>query len=63
MIMHYYSEKQISQPNIRKIRIFVKNIEFKLYSGSGVFSKSKLDKGSKLLIENCIIKPNWKVPR
>ncbi|MBD3203065.1 methyltransferase [Candidatus Woesearchaeota archaeon] len=58
---HYYSKDQDSKPDIKKILIRVDNQEFYLYSGSGVFSKKRLDKGSKILIENCIIKSNWAV--
>jgi 16S rRNA G1207 methylase RsmC len=54
---HYYSKKQTSQLNLKKINIKLKKTQFELYSGSGVFSKNKLDKGSKLLIENAIIEP------
>jgi len=54
---HYYSKKQTSQLNLKKINIKLKKIQFELYSGSGVFSKDRLDKGSKLLIENALIEP------
>ena len=55
---HYYSEKQTSQLNLHKIKIKLKKIQFELYSASGVFSKDRLDKGSKLLIENAIVEDN-----
>lgn len=58
---HYYSKKQTSRINIKKIPVIVKNTEFELYSASGIFSKDKLDNGTKLLIENCIIKAEWNV--
>ena len=58
---HYYSKKQTSSINLKKIKIQLKNREFELYSASGIFSKDKLDKGTKLLIENCVIEPNWNV--
>jgi len=54
---HYYSKKQTSQLNLKKINIKLKKMQFELYSGSGVFSKDRLDKGSKLLIENAVIEP------
>jgi 16S rRNA G1207 methylase RsmC len=53
---HYYSQKQDSL-NIKKI--LIRNKEF--YTGAGVFSKKRLDKGTELLIDKCIIKPNWTV--
>ena len=55
---HYFSEKQSSEFKIKKIKVYAKNIEFELYSGSGVFSKDMLDAGSKLLIEKAKIKGN-----
>ena len=58
---HYYSKKQTSSISLKKIKIQLKNREFELYSASGIFSKDKLDKGTKLLIENCVIEPNWNV--
>ena len=58
---HYYTKKQTSKLRLKKIRIKVKDIEYDIFSGSGVFSKDKLDLGSKILIENCLIKNNWGV--
>ena len=45
----------------KKIKIKVKDIQYEIYSGSGIFSKDRLDIGTKILIENCIIKDNWSV--
>ena len=56
---HYYSEKQNSELNLKKISINLKKIQFELYTASGIFSRDKLDKGTKLLIENAIIESNW----
>jgi len=53
---HYYSEKQDSKLDLKKIKIKTREIEFELYSASGVFSKKKIDKGTKLLIENCVVR-------
>lgn len=58
---HYYSEKQDSALKLEKIRIKSKKIEFEAYSGSGVFSKARLDKGSQVLIDYCIIGRDWRV--
>ena len=53
---HYFSEKQESSLRLKKINIKVKGIDFDAYSGNGVFSKNRLDAGSKLLIEKSIVK-------
>ena len=52
---HYYSETQTSELNLTKINIRIKNVSFQLYSGSGVFSKKRLDKGTELLLKNLIV--------
>lgn len=53
---HYFSEKQNSKIKLKKITIKLKTISFELFTGSGVFSKDSLDKGSQLLIESSQIK-------
>ena len=58
---HYYSEKQTSAKRLKKITIRVEDMQYELYSASGVFSKDKLDRGSRLLIENARIQEGWSV--
>lgn len=58
---HYYSKKQNSDLRLIKINVQLKEDLFQLFSGSGVFSKKKLDRGTELLINNMIIKDEWKV--
>jgi 16S rRNA (guanine1207-N2)-methyltransferase len=58
---HYYSEKQKSPLQLKKIKIKIRNREFELYSSSGVFSKDALDKGTGILIENAHIEKNWHI--
>ena len=53
---HYYSEKQAGELKPFKIKIKLKKLDYELLSASGVFSKKELDKGTKLLIENCLVK-------
>lgn len=54
---HYFTKTPKSELKIFKIKY--KEIEF--YTASGLFSIKSIDKGSKLLIEKCIIKENWKI--
>lgn len=61
MTEHYYSKKQTSKLRIKEIEVKLRGNNLKFYTGSGVFSIGKIDKGTQLLIEKCIIKPNWKV--
>lgn len=58
---HYYSEKQTSEFRISKIESHLRGNTIQLYTGSGVFSIKQIDKGTKLLIEDCIVQPGWKI--
>ncbi|MBS3108285.1 class I SAM-dependent methyltransferase [Candidatus Woesearchaeota archaeon] len=53
---HYFSEKQNSKLDLKKINVKSKNLDFNVFSAKGVFSKNRLDKGTKLLIENAIVR-------
>ncbi|MEK6916334.1 MAG: methyltransferase [Nanoarchaeota archaeon] len=52
---HYYSEKQDSELNLREIEVRVKQKVFKMHTANGIFSKNRLDNGTKLLIEKAEI--------
>ena len=56
---HYYTEKQNSVFRPHKIKVQLCGNEFELYSASGVFSKSRVDRGTMLLIESAIVKDRW----
>ncbi len=58
---HYYSAKQESPLRLKMISSVLRGKEIEFYTGSGVFSKDKIDDGSYVLIENAIIKKNWKI--
>ncbi len=58
---HYFSKVLDFPTEAKKINIKLKKISFDLYTSAGIFSKSKLDKGTEVLINNCIIKNKWKV--
>ncbi|MBW2992535.1 methyltransferase [Candidatus Woesearchaeota archaeon] len=55
-MVHYYDEKQKSKFSLRKFKARLRGNELEFYSGSGVFSKKKVDKGTMVLVENCIVK-------
>ncbi len=61
MTEHYYSEKQSSKLRIKEIEVRLRGNILKFYTGSGVFSIGKVDKGAVLLIEKCLIEDNWKI--
>lgn len=58
---HYYSQEQKSDLNLKKIKQKIRNVNFEFYTGSGVFSKEMVDKGTLLLAENMPINKNSKV--
>ncbi|RME55473.1 methyltransferase domain-containing protein, partial [Candidatus Woesearchaeota archaeon] len=58
---HYYSKKQDSRFDLIKINDTIRGFEIELTSSSGVFSKNKIDLGSKILAENMVVKKNDRV--
>ena len=58
---HYYEKKQTSPLDLRKFDAIIRGNRLDFYTASGVFSKSKIDKGSLLLANKAIIKDNWKI--
>ena len=48
---HYYTEKPTSKSDIKEINFDFLNKKFNFYTDSGVFSKSKIDFGSELMIK------------
>ncbi len=49
---HYYDQDQKSPLNEQELSVKLRNREVKLISASGLFSKTKLDLGTKCLLEN-----------
>jgi len=58
---HYFSEKQESEFKPKKIIEILNNKEYEFYTSAGVFSKKKIDYGTKVLIGNMQIKKDDKV--
>ncbi|MEA2037981.1 MAG: methyltransferase, partial [Nanoarchaeota archaeon] len=55
---HYYSKNQTSELRITEIEVRLRGNILKLHTGSGVFAIGKVDKGTELLIDECIINEN-----
>ncbi len=55
---HYFSEKQTNKLRLRKISAVLRGKRFEFNAGSGVFSKSKVDKGTELLANSMQTKNN-----
>ena len=58
---HYYSERQKSPLNLKKIRQKINGREFEFYTAAGIFSRNKIDMGTLVLTENIAIGKNSKV--
>ncbi len=61
MVEHYFTKYPKSKLILNKLKANLRNKEIIFYTASGLFSIKKVDKGSELLINKCIIKDNWKV--
>lgn len=58
---HYFSEAQDSEFNPIQIKEIINNKEYTLFTAKGIFSKDKIDFGTKVLCKYMIIKDNDKV--
>jgi len=58
---HYFSEKPGSPLSLKKIRVAARGKDIEMYSASGIFSKDRLDKGTKALLELARVKEGSKV--
>jgi 16S rRNA G1207 methylase RsmC len=57
MSEHYYSEKQTSPVQKKRIHAHLRGADLQFDTGSGTFSKSKVDTGSTLLIDEFTCEP------
>jgi len=48
---HYFTEKPSSERSIKEIAVDIRGIPFRFRTDRGVFSRGKLDRGTRLLIE------------
>jgi 16S rRNA (guanine1207-N2)-methyltransferase len=61
MVEHYYDENQKSKLIKTKISVSFFNKNFEIITASGIFSVGRVDKGTQILLNNCIIEDNKKV--
>ena len=52
MVEHYFSEEQDSEFELKEFETVLNGKEYKFFTASGVFSKKRLDFGTKVLVEN-----------
>lgn len=58
---HYFSEKQDSALRINEITARLRGRDFEFLTASGVFSIKKVDKGTEILVNNCLVEDGWRV--
>lgn len=58
---HYFSKNQTSELRLKKISAVLRKKQVEFYTGSGVFSKDKVDLGTQLLINKSVIYSNTEV--
>lgn len=58
---HYYDEEQKGPIEWTTIVCRTKDHELTLWSANGIFSKDRLDSGTKLLIDTMVLEDGWRV--
>ncbi|MCD6510259.1 MAG: class I SAM-dependent methyltransferase [Thermoprotei archaeon] len=58
---HYYSAEPRSRLKLYKLTAYLKGFHLQFITASGVFSPRSIDRGTRVLVENMIIKDGWKV--
>ncbi|MFA4887006.1 MAG: methyltransferase [Candidatus Nanoarchaeia archaeon] len=61
MTEHYFTEKPTSTLTFYNHVAILRNKEISFITGSGLFSFKKIDRGTRLLIDTCLLEKNWKV--
>ncbi len=59
--IHYFSEKQESALRKKRISVFLRGNRLEFYTGSGVFSRKRIDNGTELLINSALIEDALKI--
>lgn len=54
-VEHYFTPKPKSRPEFKLIRAYLRGREFQFLTSAGVFSKSRIDLGTKVLVEHMIL--------
>lgn len=60
MTDHYYSSMPASGHQAIEFEVKLRGITLKLHSDSGVFSKNRVDTGTRLLVESLRLEPGWR---
>ncbi len=55
---HYYTGKPTSELRRGLLKAFLRGRDYKFITASGVFSPKRIDNGTRLLVENMLLKPS-----
>ena len=58
---HYYEKKQASEFRIKEITAALRGALFTFYTAGGVFSAQRVDSGTTILVDSCIMENGWAV--
>jgi 16S rRNA (guanine1207-N2)-methyltransferase len=58
---HYYSESPVSGLRMRKISARLRGMQLEFYTGSGVFSLRKIDRGTEILVNHAMLRPGQRI--
>jgi 16S rRNA (guanine1207-N2)-methyltransferase len=58
---HYYDKTQEGELRYERVTVQARGENLELWSGSGVFSKKKVDRGTQLLLDECTLESGWSV--
>jgi 16S rRNA G1207 methylase RsmC len=54
-VNHYFSKRPRSEPKLGVIRTYLRGMPFEFMTASGVFSKERVDPGTRLLVESMVL--------
>lgn len=54
-VEHYFTSKPKSKPEFKLIRAYLRGRDFQFLTSSGVFSKSRIDLGTRVLVEHMVL--------
>ncbi len=57
----YYEKKQTSKFRIKEITPALRGMIFTFHTAGGIFSAERIDPGTKLLVDSCIMEDGWTV--
>jgi len=57
-VEHYFAERPKSKPELGLVRARLRGLTFEFLTASGVFSRQRVDLGTRLLVESMVLPEN-----